>query len=438
MKEHMALKDIIEHAHQLSIEYTDSIFHFNPNWTGKRQAVYFSGPIQGMYEENDNMLMELMGDDPNLDRLKDLMVWCIKDVDDDIKKRMHHMELDGACSPGLYIIEGLDGKKYRYVCREHIDDVIRAKNLTELKDAVDNYNGHFLEIVRDEPIERQMMFLQIWLEYSKYQSYVKKASKFTIEQPELDLLYDSIFSKESEYKTYGLVPIDRSRELKVMTPPRIYDRELDKTLILALNKPVVEDISNLYIQNLVGKMAFRASGEIYEGLYTMQKLQEEVERGCLFNYNLGNLSDITKLYSKDYNDQLWIRKDGVNIYFEELDSEFETYEDYVITRLLHIEFEQRNEEENRPVVKHMDFEYIFYTWEDFNLRKINGRIKGSGKRKKIFKLDQCCIPIDYKVKMVAPDYSEIDVLFLISVLQAFFEHSDLINEYFSELYGDQL
>ncbi len=47
-------------------------------------------------------------------------------------------------------------------------------------------------------------------------------------------------------------------------------------------------------------------------------------------------------------------------------------------------------------------------------------------------MDDCHIFIDYKVEMLAPDYSKIEVLFIISILQTYFEHLDLLNEYFSK------
>ena len=200
-----------------------------------------------------------------------------------------------------------------------------------------------------------------------------------------------------------------------------------------MNKLAVEIINNLFKSKLVGRMSFRVLRDYHDGLFDLGNLLEECEFGNYFCYNLNLFHDITKLYSENYDDQLWIRKEDDNIYFEELDSKEDNYEDRIVTRLLHIEYKQESEQSDKWDIRHMDFEYIFYTRDEFQQRKTNGKIKGSGKRKKIFKLDECCIPIDYKVKVTGLENVDVDILFIIFILQSFFKHDDLLEEYFVKI-----
>lgn len=428
----MMINALLAHAEQLHKESCEALFIDNPNWPGERQAAYAYGPIRGMFKEKDAMLMAALESAPDFERIKKLLLWSIKDTEQEIKQRFEGQGyLVQVESPDILILKDSSGDTYRHECRDHTSNVKNAKTLDELKTAVMNYNAGLFDQVTDESLEIQMRYLQLYLEYKKYRKDKEIEGWFEIEQPELDALYDTMFSKESEYKTYGLIPIDDTRELKVMIPPRIYDKEIDKTIILCVNNVVAEDIYELYTKQLIGRMSFRALGEIHDGNYTLQNITETVERGCPFDFKLNTLDDVTKLYSVDYNDQLWIRRDGINIYFEELDSDFQCYKDYVVTRLLHIEFGEADRD--YPIIQHMDFEHIFYTIDEYEHRQYKADKKGSGKRKKIFKLDGCRIPIDYKVKMLAPDYSEKDVLFLIEILQTFFEHKDLLHEYFAKI-----
>jgi len=147
------------------------------------------------------------------------------------------------------------------------------------------------------------------------------------------------------------------------------------------------------------------------------------------------------LSSKKINDNLWIKVDNVNITFEELKEDFDIYEDSVVTQVLHLEYYSEND---RFFIKHMDHEYIFYSIEEYEKRVSDSNQKGQAKKRiKTFKIDDSKIPFDY---FVDSEYLGEDckttykqkVLFLHFVLECYFEHVDLLSEYFEDVYKESI
>ena len=67
-----------------------------------------------------------------------------------------------------------------------------------------------------------------------------------------------------------------------------------------------------------------------------------------------------KLYSKNYDDQLWINIDieRKSITFEEFMSNFIIYKDSIVTQVIHAEYNNINDV---LCITHIDHEFIFYT-----------------------------------------------------------------------------
>ena len=65
---------------------------------------------------------------------------------------------------------------------------------------------------------------------------------------------------------------------------------------------------------------------------------------------------------------------------------------------------------------------------------MNVGIKGTGNKKsKVFKIDDCVIPINYPIEMLNTNLSSISVPFLYFALDAFFERKELLREYFRKI-----
>ena len=131
----MEIKELLIYAKQLHSEYAESMVNPNNNWSGRRLANYVNGPIRGMYEENDKKLETMMSIIPEVEELKELILWFIKEE---------------------YKID-----KYHKSCY----GIIITSDLAELKKEANDYIKDLLDAVVNETIEKQMMYLQIFLEY---------------------------------------------------------------------------------------------------------------------------------------------------------------------------------------------------------------------------------------------------------------------------------
>ena len=98
-------------------------------------------------------------------------------------------------------------------------------------------------------------------------------------------------------------------------------------------------------------------------------------------------------------------------------NDFNIYQEAIVTKMIHIEFFN---EENILYIKHIDFEYIFYSEDDFISRENNINQKGEKyMRQKVFKIDNAKISLDD--------------LFLYYISYYSFTNTMLVNEVFEEL-----
>ncbi|MBR5636610.1 MAG: hypothetical protein IKW81_06750 [Pseudobutyrivibrio sp.] len=433
------LQELIIKAQKLSEEY-DKVALYGcesliSDWPEQRQAHYISGPIVGMFLDKDPELMDYIYDLSQLlelDSLKRNILWLMEADDKEKKKSIRDIPKNDALKSKLErILYESSAEKYRAI-------IAQTQTVDELDTVLHEYTGEILSCLDGESSFVRMKYLLCYIEYRKIISLKIQDSFFSKEQAELDVLYKDYYDKNSEYYKYGLITCEPQKKLIIVNPPRIYDEIINKTIVLALPESIVSVINDLMYAGLIGKASFRATGTILDGRNDRQYICEAVERGQIFTLDYKSLSDVSKLYISndnhtEYDDQLWVVKKENDLYFEELDSDFDIYDEAIVTRLLHIQV-QEEKTSNGFKINHMDYEFIFYTIDEFEQRKIHAYTKGAaGKRKKMFKLDYCTIPIDYKVKVFGPDYSEIEVLFLQYVLNMFFKHKELLDEYFSDV-----
>ena len=124
-----------------------------------------------------------------------------------------------------------------------------------------------------------------------------------------------------------------------------------------------------------------------------------------------------KLIDISLQDSFWIWNKGTDLYLEEIMNDFNIYQEAIVTKMIHIEFFN---EENILYIKHIDFEYIFYSEDDFISRGNNINQKGKKyMRQKVFKIDNAKIPLDD--------------LFLYYISYCTFTNTMLVNEAFEAL-----
>ena len=262
--------------------------------------------------------------------------------------------------------------------------------------------------------------------------FFTKEYDYSFQQPLIDTLYKDRFDKSSAYGKWGLIPIDEERFYCVNDEPvRIYDKSVNRTIFIMINRPLALIFNELITNQYIGTISFRGiNNRIYNGENHFSTISEAVEKGRIFSFDLSNLPHVTKLFRESsYADTLWVLKDDSNITFEELCNSFHTDNDTIVTQMIHLEYNSNN-------ITHLDHEFIFYTLEEYELRINNPYSKGNArKRVKTFKIDKSSIPMNYPCQMFTKQGSsltEIEVPFLYFVLDNYFEHKELLTEYFSE------
>ena len=274
--------------------------------------------------------------------------------------------------------------------------------------------------------------------YKKYRERVESVYNSDINK--LKKLYAGVYGKDSQLYKYGLIEIDDSCELMAIDPPRVYDAKINKTINL---KHVPKELVEVFLRekSLIGKLSLRGSNTyICDGKNTLQHLMEEVEIGEIFSITNFNRIPVTKLYSTNYNDSLWVKVDASNITFEELCKDEEKYDDSIITQVLHLEYKKTD---SNTLITHLDHELVFYTEEEYKQRQGQHDVKGTSKRRlKSFKIDNAKIPLDLPCPRQINERDTLldeiirkkeEVPFLIFVLKSYFKHKDLIDEYFQSL-----
>lgn len=273
--------------------------------------------------------------------------------------------------------------------------------------------------------ERVLSYVYIYLKYS----LKRKNNLCSSEQSEIKELYEKVFNKSSEFKKWGLLPVDEVRKLYTNAyPVRIYDSNLNKTILVQISSPLAKVFKELYDKHYINNLAIHPEDfPILDGENHVDVLQEAVERGSVFSWNLEELPAVTRLYNGEhYEDCLWIKSEGEDITFEELCQYLHEEGEYLVTQVIHLQHNKKN-------ITHIDHEYIFYDLDKYEERKYNPKIKGEEKKRvKTFKIDHSNIPMDYACKM-NDENKEIEVPFIFFVLNNFFEHKDLLEEYFKKI-----
>ena len=95
---------------------------------------------------------------------------------------------------------------------------------------------------------------------------------------------------------------------------------------------LLKKVSEMMSSGIIKDFSVRLLNEPgYNGRMYCEYIAEALERGKIFEFvNLGNYST-SRLYSKEYENCMWVTIDPQNITFEELCENFEVYNDMVAT-----------------------------------------------------------------------------------------------------------
>lgn len=405
------LKLFLTHCEHISDSLNRSFFKESDDaWPIHRQNLYINGVIQGLYREQDETLLELISQPCDHKELSDLLQMEVDEYRNSemaffLKKRNHFSEPPEIREP---LLQWIADYNYGLAAPMFSDGAEMAASASP---------------------EETLSYVYLVLSYKFKEKIDKKGKQYSFQQPYTEALYKPVFDKASVFKTWGLLPIDGVRKLySVDDPVRLYDSDLDKTVFLNIPRPLAEVLDKLYKEKRIKKLAIRSKDDyIFNGENHVGQLCEAVEKGRVFSWKLDKLPDVTKLYREEfYEDCLWIKSEGDDITFEELCGDFHDDGENVITQMIHLQH-------TGAKITHLDHEYIFYDVESYEARMKNAAVKGEGrKRVKTFKIDQSDIPMDYPCRMYKDD-KEILVPFIFLVLDNYFEHKELLDEYFQKI-----
>ena len=416
-------QELFDYCRQLEVDYSNAFaYGIGVNqWDGKKQAMYAHGPLRGLYRENSQILRRYLRQEANNEKLLCLLKKYIRDsrnlFEEDFKREYGLVKK---------IPDALEK------CRREEEIKLKALNKENILEWMAGYNALILEDLAFESDKIRLRFLELYIKYE----YYKKTNDRTIAQAEIDRVYASILNADVNYTKWKLISISNCRKLLALDGPRIYDSSLDKTIFLFTPKSVATVISELCVKNLIGTCSFLGSS-ITDGKIDKEYLKEAVEFGRIFSLALEELPPVTKLYSEhlySYENQLWVKCENNDFTFEELLSR-QADEDTIKTQMVHLQYSKNGDD---YFISHLDHEYIFYTRDEYENRKLSMKQKGQAcKRQKTFKIDDSKIPFDYPCKVFrraeSGSMEKLIVPFIYFVLNAYFINKDLLEEYFADL-----
>lgn len=368
--------------------------------------VLYHGVIMHLYNKADPLLLELIDSEYDYQQLYKLICGEINRINKSAMAGLSRSSL-----PSIPV------------------EISYPENGEDLVNWYKNNMPYRLGPLVDEPGNIVFSFLCISLSYAEYS--LKRKFEDDINQPHIHELYSEVNDKD--FRNWNLIPVGFYRELKALDPPRLYDSNKDKTLLVDIPKPLVEVLSELQNKKLIGKLSVRCKDSgIFPGNITKEIHQAEVEKGRLFSLAESSWHGVSKLFdSKEYDNQLWINKTDTEWTFEELCQDFSVEGESIVTQMVHLNYEGN-------LIEHIDYELIFYTQEEYEKRIITTKmdVKGTAKsRRKFFKINEAAIPFDYPCKALINSengYDDIICPFIFFVLNCYFQHKELLNEYFND------
>lgn len=424
MKTNIAtLQALYDKIYNIYNEWTKVNLQNNGQWSTERICKYNFGPVLGLYLEKDKSLINILNDEFSDEELCTLLI--------PIKER--------ALSELLEAENDLMTECKRKSCQDELT-LLKNENIEEWM------RRFFIPYIRTGNFEINESHYRglcyVTYGYRNYQHTL--TSKYCGDISVLKQLYHGVLDKNSELYTYSLIEVTPTCEMLAIDPPRIYDSRIDKTFYLSnVNKELLNTFIELGASKLYEKISLRVSNSIlniFDGKYELQTILEAVERGKIFSVqNMGDIP-VTKLYSVNYEDSLWIKSTDSEITFEELCEHESSFNDSVITQVIHLNYLNKG---NEIFITHIDHEFVFYSKSDYENRKVNSDIKGNEyTRLKSFKIDKANIPLTLPIKRNVTLYDEASdtvlhkaetVPFIVYILKSYLKHTDLIDEYFAKL-----
>lgn len=426
-KEKDMFSQLFERLMKIHSEWVNSYSYSSPEWDMGRQHNYQYGTIIGAIKDYDIetlQAIEEINQFPEEKKRKILVCY--------FKEEIRHSEKVFHRDVKNYIAE----EKFKSN-QKQLDKLLNPEY--SLNDWYQN--NYFVMTKLLMPEKDDAFYISQYILDILFQEYSRiTCSVYNQRQENIISIYGTILNNEEQYSKYSLFTLDAQRDFLAIGPPRIYDKIIDKTIILHnVPKELAETLDTLHRNKLIGQLSFRLSNwDIRNGRNEMVGIMEEIEFGKVFHLaELGN-PIVSKLYSKNYNNCLFVNVDSLNITFEEMCDDFTIYNNQIVTQVVHLEYRQSG---TQWIITHIDHEYIFYTEDEYIKRTVDYTVKGTASpRMKSFKADRCEIPFTYQCSInwrVIEDETLSMLSKQISILQfileSYFSHVDLLEEYFANI-----
>ena len=199
----MQINDLLQDYYETEQEFLAQIW--NPKvrqWSPHKQAIYNNGVVIGKYLERDAITLSLCSEDITDEAIQTEIKHYLEQS---ISSYVHKQYLDIVDTMNLES----DKKMLYELLHENVDTWINE------------YCGWFDYNI--DSLSHQHKRILVFLYYSiRNYSYIKR-HPLSDEMDILNGLYEGTLDKQSQYYKYGLLQLDNSRELMILTPPRIYD-----------------------------------------------------------------------------------------------------------------------------------------------------------------------------------------------------------------------
>ncbi|RVU37005.1 hypothetical protein EOE67_11885 [Rheinheimera riviphila] len=318
-------------------------------------------------------------------------------------------------------LEKQPGKYYEYQI-EHKEKELSMLSIKSLrKDAFSIFDEVLSEIesIKDNPdtltAENYFYFSALDILYEKFKCDKAVERKYTKTNKHDNKLYKyyasldiNIISEDRQFHKYDLLSIDDYEQLVIGFPSRIFDKENNVQFLLDIPERLLSVFRALMDSSEIKQISFLVESEVFfetsEQIFILlgnERPEEPVNLESFRNDMRDNSvtrhvikkpeeKGVFPLYISagffiENNDRSWYFIDKSNIYLEEIIDDYEVLDDCVVTQLIHVEYYTSD---SGIFISHIDHEYIFYSYDEFDKRQKDFSQKGSArKRIKTFKID---------------------------------------------------
>lgn len=314
---------------------------------------------------------------------------------------------------------------------EYKERNLEAISISKLeKDANAVFQCAILPIVKNPSIRQtEKNYFYAYLLKIAYEKFLqhsaldKKYNRINSEENLIYIYYKNIDidieKTDKQFRKYNLYSIDADSEVFVALPSRIIDKKNNLQFVVEMKEPLlqmlidskenghIEDLallassqnpieSNQRISILLGAYQTPDSPKI-QHIYNEEfpnVVQDTVEFQFSSEDGLFSSEVIYKFHEIGCNDEVWVFSKGNSVEFEEIPENPEILDDCVVTQMIHLEYVI---DDGRVKISHIDHEYLFYSYEEFDRRlgDYNQRA-GAKKRIKTFKVDRSKIPLVFE------------------------------------------